>query len=411
MSWKSAILPIIAAALVCACGDDVTKNNVTNVYEGKTQTATTIDDAPVCNASTLGGMVFVLTEGTIYACDGTQWQPMKGSQGEASSRRGDCSMRMVGSDVEISCGETIVDTLKINNDAASGCSGRKISHGIEITCGGAIIDTLRNGEPGTIGEPSSSSENLSGSSQDTVDSGKCSAMGRFVDARDNKTYRCVTIGAQIWMAENLDFGEMVTSRGDDRRLINYQSDATTEAAQKYCFKDSSFYCDVYGALYQWHTAMSFPQAYDTLNASSLIHPVHRGICPQGWHIPTWTEWAQLGLYVDKDNARGANDEGRSLKSWSEWSNGADDYGFNALPAGWIRIMQVDTGAYAGRFVDYMNVGSVGYWWSTALSGPSNSSIGYVGLANNADSLLRKGTAKEGTVDRRKQAISVRCIQD
>ena len=177
----------------------------------------------------------------------------------------------------------------------------------------------------------------------------------FCDARDNRIYKQVTIGTQTWMAENLDFGTRVNSKVNSK--ANNQGNATAESAQKYCYKDSAKYCDTYGGLYQWHTAMAFLQAYDSLPiVDGMIQSQHRGICPEGWHIPDSTEWATLAEWVDNDNGGEENDEGRSLKSTTGWNltpgNGTNDYGFNALSTGYLN----------GNSVAYHDINGDASWW-------------------------------------------------
>ena len=64
----------------------------------------------------------------------------------------------------------------------------------------------------------------------------------------------------------------------------------------------------------------------------------RGICPQGWHVPTKAEFEILINVADG----GEYIAGSTLKSTSGWKwdwrsdldgNGTDDYAFSALPAG------------------------------------------------------------------------------
>jgi len=55
----------------------------------------------------------------------------------------------------------------------------------------------------------------------------------------------------------------------------------------------------------------------------------QGICPDGWHLPTRTEWNALFTEVG-----GKSTAGKILKSQTGWDgNGTDEYGFSALPAG------------------------------------------------------------------------------
>ena len=151
--------------------------------------------------------------------------------------------------------------------------------------------------------------------------------GSLTDTRDNQTYKTVVIGAQTWMAENLNY--------------------TPSSGNSWCYNNLASNCATYGRLYDWSTVMAG-------SVSSATSPSRvQGICPSGWHVPSNAEWTVLTDYVDSSTA------GTQLKvNSSLWSTntGTDDYGFSALPGG----------CYYGS--GFGNVGYSGKWWSaTAYS--------------------------------------------
>ncbi len=95
----------------------------------------------------------------------------------------------------------------------------------------------------------------------------------LTDIRDNKTYPTVQIGAQCWMAANLNRGAQIISS-------QVQFDNCTD--EKYCFGNEAAKCSKYGGLYQWDEMMRYD---DT--------PAGQGLCPPGWHIPTDNDWTVL----------------------------------------------------------------------------------------------------------------------
>ncbi|MBR6854745.1 MAG: fibrobacter succinogenes major paralogous domain-containing protein [Fibrobacter sp.] len=142
------------------------------------------------------------------------------------------------------------------------------------------------------------------------------------DPRDNKTYKTVKIGDQVWMAENL----------------NYAYLQPTEKRDSSSLCDNLKYCEKYGRLYLWSAAMDSAGVWSVNGKGcgngkkcSPTYPV-RGVCPKGWHLPTLGEWSSLFSAVG-----GKSTAGIKLKSSSEWdndANGTDDFSFSALPAGY-----------------------------------------------------------------------------
>jgi uncharacterized protein (TIGR02145 family) len=155
--------------------------------------------------------------------------------------------------------------------------------------------------------------------------------GIFVDARDNREYRWVTIETQIWMAENLDFETVDGS---------------------YCYNDVAANCETSGRLYTWAAVLNNAAGSDA-NPSGV-----NGICPDGWHVPSRAEWQVLEMVVlalDPSKLTG-RDPYKAVTGWGEWGNGSDSLGFAALPTGY----RISDGTYQGQ-----EYGLRAYWWSTS----------------------------------------------
>jgi uncharacterized protein (TIGR02145 family) len=105
-----------------------------------------------------------------------------------------------------------------------------------------------------------------------------------------EAYATVEIGTQCWFAKNINIGSKILG-------FATQGDASSGIFQKWCYDDSTVYCNTYGALYQWHTIMGFAQTCDSTDCSGQIETPHQGICPTGWHIPTDDEWTTLINYL------------------------------------------------------------------------------------------------------------------
>lgn len=97
----------------------------------------------------------------------------------------------------------------------------------------------------------------------------------------------------------------------------------------------------------WAAAMN-----DSVSSDSTPSGV-QGVCPDGWHLPSYNEWIKLSDFV------GYPDDGFPLKATTGWGrngNGTDNYGFTALPGG-----RRNEDGY------FTSVGFDGFWWSASDS--------------------------------------------
>ena len=98
----------------------------------------------------------------------------------------------------------------------------------------------------------------------------CECPSFFRDIRDNQVYRVVKLGCQCWMGENLNYGRRIQAGTDlNNRICDLEP-------CKYCLDNDERLCDTLGALYT-------PRMF-------LRGQLPRGICPEGWHIPSDEEW-------------------------------------------------------------------------------------------------------------------------
>ncbi|MCL2206494.1 MAG: fibrobacter succinogenes major paralogous domain-containing protein [Fibromonadales bacterium] len=190
---------------------------------------------------------------------------------------------------------------------------------------------------------------------------------------EGKTYKTVKIGNQTWMAENLNY----------------------DAVGSMCYNNLESNCDRYGRLYNWSTAMNLASNCNSRHCASQIAPKHRGICPDGWHIPSNEEWDQLFRSVYTSSIAG-----RYLKAKKGWYNCGpsdnshlckDTHNFSALPGGY---------GYSGG--NFGNADDSGYWWSSNES--FNYSAFFRGMISNGDGVYWHNNTKS-------YLFSVRCVQD
>ena len=126
------------------------------------------------------------------------------------------------------------------------------------------------------------------------------SYGELVDKRDGKSYRTVQIGDQLWMAENLNYGDSVST--------------PNLKGNTWCGGGDSLEndCGIYGRLYAWAAGAE--------------------LCPEGWRMPSMEDYMTLAK-----NFGGMAFAGEALKSdavgWRKLG-GSNVSGFSALGAGY-----------------------------------------------------------------------------
>lgn len=184
----------------------------------------------------------------------------------------------------------------------------------------------------------------------------------------------IQIGTQKWMSKNLDVA--FYRNGDPIPQVTDPTawNALTTGAWCYYNNDSTKGTK-YGKLYNWY-AVNDP----------------RGLAPQGWHIPSESEWTILG-----DALGGAAVAGGKLKeagtlSWGSPNTGGNNIsGFAALPGG---------GRVAGGV--FANAGDFGYWWGATETTPTSAYLYYLQFEQTF--LGKSNNIKQ-------YGIAIRCIRD
>jgi len=170
---------------------------------------------------------------------------------------------------------------------------------------------------------------------------------------NGRVYPVTKIGNQVWMTQNLAYYMPGKTRG-----VTFDKDDLQDTNKV-------------GYYYTYNAAMN--------------------ACPTGWHLPSDDEWKQLEIYLGmkesitkkKKKYRG-EPVGAKLKStegWKNSTNGTNESGFNAVPAGWagtiiydretvvcfwtatrvddmdvwVRKLGTGDGVYRGKFTDFSRI--------------------------------------------------------
>ncbi len=195
----------------------------------------------------------------------------------------------------------------------------------------------------------------------------------LVDSRDGQTYRTVTIGNQTWMAENLNY----------------------ETENSWCGGGSGKTegdCSVYGRLYTRVAAVGkFKDECDYEKECNLPSGDIRGVCPQGWHVPSIDEFETLLSAVGGEDV--ADTKLKSATGWNDYEgesgNGTDAYSFSVLPAGY----RLNDGSFRKE-------GNVAFFWSSTEADCDDA---YYMILTRDEAYLDYNCAGDG--------FSVRCLKD
>lgn len=240
----------------------------------------------------------------------------------------------------------------------------------------------------------------------------------FVDARDGHVYKTVDIavegGVQTWMAQNL----------------NYEYE---DGKQSWCANGTQYDsvqagdCEVYGRLYSFASLFMMPEekcGYEKdfcgnevncfmdcdLSALKDERGNIRGICPEGFHLPSREEFSLLGKTFADSVSEGEwifYGAARYLMADLKWdlfcakpAENLNEAGFSAIPAGSKRTDSYSFGNYAL------------FWSATEQDAYRAYSFNFAIRAERIDGELKYcmlGMWKGNEV--RKAALSVRCIKD
>ncbi len=215
--------------------------------------------------------------------------------------------------------------------------------------------------------------------------------GSFTDSRDGKVYETVTIGSQVWMAENLKYlpnvvGAQVGSNSAPHYYVYGYNGTNVNDAKA----TSNF--EKYGVLYNWSAAMAGSSKSNT-NPSGV-----QGVCPNGWHLPSEAEWLEFINFIGGEAVAGGKLKEKGTEHWDAPNEGAtDDFGFTALPAG------VRSSIASGNFI---NLGATSFWWTTSES--SNPSGDFTTFSRG---VFYDKTEIVRSQDKREVGGCVRCIRD
>jgi len=213
--------------------------------------------------------------------------------------------------------------------------------------------------------------------------------GTLLDTRNGKEYATIVLkgyndtGAIQTinvMAENLNYAEVITLGANEQ-----DNDSKIE---KYCYNDNADNCILYGGLYQWAEMVGLPYECNLVSCADQIAPEqHQGICPDGWHLLTKSEF----WVVVNSSGEGI----RGVKSDSRWIGGGGNNasGYTLLGGGYRKK---DASGYA-------DLQEAAYQYYPSPEKKAQAAAAYIGASDAIFGLDGSNTKTAG--------FSVRCVEN
>ena len=179
----------------------------------------------------------------------------------------------------------------------------------------------------------------------------------------------VEIGNQIWMAQNVN----------------------KRTPKSKCYEKNEKNCARYGRLYPIEEA--------------------RKVCPAGWHLPSSTEFLELGKVAGDMNAL----RSRNYEEWGRGGEGTDVYGFNAHPSGKVNGKLEFSGGYVQKkkvkpkpgsiHFEFSSNARVAYFWTSDLPPSENKNSSYSEVVEGTLASLGFFTMNGNPIEIRKSIIA------
>lgn len=360
----------LLAALLVSCGDD--SSSVSSYEQTSEMSSSSVNDDRSSSIGTSGSSAKNdKSSSSVKVKDSSSSRKIEVSSN--SSKKGDTSSSMSSSNSSSSTKYKESSSSAKTKESSSSKIPDESSSSVEINSSSSSIKT----------ESSSSSEIVVESSSDVIVEESSSSVqssssmnsiydavnNTLTDLRDNRVYKTVTIGEQIWMAENLNY------MPEDTAGTIY-SGGTVCGGDETEYEGDSKRCDEFGRLYLRKVALYKAKASD-----------RRGICPDGWVIPKKGDWENLVEFL------GENAAVKMRKNNANWLNEATNTsGFSALK----------TCLFSASLNRYKACAAFYYYWS------SNTTMAYFFRIYDYDELSNSINYANGTSE---LMYSVRCIKE
>ena len=235
---------------------------------------------------------------------------------------------------------------------------------------------------------------------------------------DGNLYGVVQIGKQCWMKSNLrtthfsDGTAIANGTGNNANNTRsyttayyYQPTSSSHFDNDYDF--SHYNLNTYGLYYNWKATMHGAAGSTTVPSGV------QGVCPTGWHVPSFREWDTLIAFVQTlPNATNYDHHSigyiHALSGGCDWNVGGDGHpGYYQGPA-WnsSEFSALPAGEAGSTFRENITSSQTAYFWTASEAAPfagSPQSYNFEFHEGSSAVLKRSSYANFG--------YSVRCVRD
>jgi uncharacterized protein (TIGR02145 family) len=205
---------------------------------------------------------------------------------------------------------------------------------------------------------------------------------------DGNSYNTIQIGNQCWMKENLKVSKYrdgtvipLDESGGTTGIGTGQTWSSIKAGARTLYEHSPSNLATYGYLYNWYSVVD-----------------SKGLCPNGWHVPSDSEWTTLTNYLGGESVAGGKMKSTGTTYWNSPNTGTtNESGFSALPGG-IRFSD-------GSF---FNIRDFAFFWSATEYNRLHAWYRSLGVSGDN---VRRGSVMSDIFDGKLVGSSVRCLRN
>ena len=205
---------------------------------------------------------------------------------------------------------------------------------------------------------------------------------------DGNSYNTLQIGNQCWMKENLKVSKYrdgtvipLDESGGTTGIGTGQTWSSIKAGARTLYEHSPSNLATYGYLYNWYSVVD-----------------SKGLCPNGWHIPSDSEWTALTDFLGGLSVAGGKMKSTGTTYWNSPNTGAtNESGFSVLPGG-IRFSD-------GSF---FNIRDFAFFWSATEYNSLHAWYRSLGVSGGN---VRRDSVMSDIFDGKLVGASVRCLKD